>query len=189
MSPNPGDYFVTRTNGFWAWLVRYGTSSIVNHAGVYVGTVVGLKGPQVIEARPGGAGYRPAADYTDAIWSTGRLPAGDTPNDAQRQAIVWSGHKALGTPYGFEDLAAIALAQKKLGSRVKVTAALAKQPWWVRKIISRRTMICSQLVSAAYTDAGIDLFTDGRLPNLVSPGDLLALLQASPSAPGATAVA
>ena len=40
-------------------------------------------------------------------------------------------------------------------------------------INNAKTLICSQLVDEAYGwGAGVQLFTDGRLPGLVSPGDL-----------------
>jgi hypothetical protein len=37
-------------------------------------------------------------------------------------------------------------------------------------------MICSQQVAQCYTDVGINLFTDGRIPEDVMPGDLADLL-------------
>ena len=176
MHPAPGDYFVTRTNGFIAAAICWATNGTVNHAGIYVGHVNGYTKPQVIEARPGGAGYRDADAYPQAVWSTGRLPAALTPTAGQRIAIVAAAHDSLGTPYGFWDIAAIALAQKRLGSRVSVVKALKDQPWWVKRIMSQRTEICSQAVALADSKAGINLFTDGRLPGLVSPQDLRALL-------------
>ena len=177
--PLPGDFFVTRTPGVWAGIIRWATSSTVNHAGVYVGAVVGYKRPQVIEARPGGAGYRDASAYADAVWSSGALSALDTPTVVQRRDIVTAARQALGTPYGVLDIVAIALAQHRTGALVKAAVALQHQPWWVRRIMSMRTLICSQLVDECYTAAGLHLFPDGRLPGLVSPGDLYGLLAAN----------
>ena len=175
-TPQPGDYFVTRTGGWIAAAIRWATNSTVNHAGIYVGHVDGYRKPQLVEARPGGAGFRDADAYPEAIWSTDRLPAPLRPSDGQRAAICAAARQSLGTPYGFWDIVAIAFAQKRLGSRVSVVKALHDQPWWVRRICSSRTEICSQAVSLAYTTAGINLYDDGRLPSLISPGDLLALL-------------
>lgn len=171
----PGDYLVTPTHGNWrtriaAFLIRYGTESPVNHSALYVGEVAGYDKPQIIEARPGGAGYADWDSYSDCTWSTSRLPLDLVPTDEQRILIAQAATGMVGTPYGWLDLVAIALAQRRLGRVVD------GDEWWVRRIASSRTLICSQLVDRAYLEAGVHLFDDGRIPGLVSPGDLSRLL-------------
>lgn len=186
---NAGDYFVSRSNS-GAWfkrllpaVIRWVTGSRWNHAGVYIGS--GFRphtndhGYWVIEAQPGGVRYWPVSDYlTDnTLWSDGYKPDGGKLSREERDAIVTAAVGMVGTPYGLLDCIALALAQKKLGSRVDVRKALEEQPWWVRRLQRRDTVICSQLVDRVYQQAGIHLFNDGRLEDWVTPGDLGDLLE------------
>lgn len=180
---------VTPTYGAWydrlvGEAIRWGTGtkdaysglwrdSRVNHAVLYVGPQVGHAKPQAIEARPGGAGLCDWDKYgSDMIWLTGLRPAMP---QAQREVIAAAGVSFQGIEYGYLDILAVGLAQKRLGSEVDVTKVVARQPWWVQRVESMHTMICSQLCDAAYLAGGVHLFNDGRLPGLVSPADLLAL--------------
>jgi hypothetical protein len=168
-----GDYFVTRSSGRLPWLIKLITRSPVSHAGIYVG------GEQIIEARPSGAGYADLAQYMteETTWSHGAfLP--DAPGDADvREKIVKFALEVIGTKYGFLDLIVIGLAQTSLGRKVDPTLAYSKQPWWVRRMSRLDRMICSQLVDECYNRAGVHLFTDGRLHQFVSPGDLLDIIE------------
>lgn len=159
MTPLLGDYAVVATHGLAARAIRWGTESFVNHAYVYVGD------GWIMEANPGGAALAKLAECDDlTIWSTGRL--GMTLNDDQRHRIVMTALSFAGTKYGWLDIIAITLAQRRLGHVVN------SRTWWVRRLQSMRSVICSQLVDDAYKAAGADLFP-GREPGLVSPGDLL----------------
>jgi uncharacterized protein YycO len=168
MTPRPGDFFVTENMStqwrtqLMAYAIQFGTASHVNHAGIFVGQ------GQVIEARPGGAGYAPVSDYLkyNTKWST--LPL----TDQQREAIVGHTQALIGTPYGWPDIIAIAIAQKRLGSHLDVTKPLAQQPWWYQRIAREDRLICSQLVDYAYYLAGVHLYDDNRPFGLVSPADL-----------------
>lgn len=60
----PGDYFVTRTGGWFGWCIRKLTFSPVNHAGIYMG------GGLTIEAKPKGVTHGMITDYPNAIGST-----------------------------------------------------------------------------------------------------------------------
>jgi uncharacterized protein YycO len=176
VTPLPGDFLVTPTYGNWrdraaAWLIRYGTDSPVNHAALYVGAVDGYVVPQVVEAWPSGARLSAWNSHPDCTWSTGRLPEGLVPGDVQRERVVHAALGMVGVPYGWLDLVAITFAQKRLGQPVD------GDEWWVRRIQSGRTLICSQLVDRAYLSGGVHLFDDGRPDGLVSPGDLWRLLQ------------
>lgn len=174
--PLPGDFFTTKTAGpfmdrFAAWVIRWGTArringgwvdAPVNHAGLYVGDGV------IVEA-VGKVRYGNIDEYPDAHWSTGRLPAALTPNDAQRKAIVDAAHAMVGRPYGWLDLLAIGLAQKRVGAHV------TSDTWWARRLSSGRTLICSETVEVGYAAGQIQL-CPGVLPGLVSPEDLDGLL-------------
>lgn len=191
----PGDIFTTPTYGNWydrfiGAGIRYFTATKneygkwedakVNHTGIYVGN------GKIIEAAPGGVRYNDwdAYEGDKAFWSSagiaprladGSLGASILLTDEQRSKIVEAATSLLKTPYGFLDIVAIAFAQQRLDSRIDVRKALAEQPWWVQKIESRKTIICSELVDTSYRMAGIQLFEDGRLPGLVSPADIYGL--------------
>lgn len=168
VEPLPGDYFVTATAGrlidrIAARLIRFGTDSAVNHAGLYVGDGT------IVEA-VGRVRYNDISAYPDAIWSTGRLPAHLTPNDDQRRLIVNKAHDLIGRKYSWLDIIAIGLAQRRLGRIVN------SKTWWARRVSADGRYICSQAVDVEYQAGGIQFFDDGRLPGLVSPQDLDALL-------------
>lgn len=171
--PEVGDFGVVPTYGDWkgrliGWLIRYGTDSPVNHAFVYIG------GGKIVEAQPGGARIVKASRYHKVAWSTGEIRL----TDAQRTAIAATaqGFAARKVGYGWLDIVAIALAQRRTFGLVHALAPIEKQPWWVRRIQRLDRLICSQLVDLAYADAGVQLFDDGRIPGLVSPGDLWRLI-------------
>ncbi|HJQ00105.1 MAG TPA: hypothetical protein VJ851_00765 [Jatrophihabitans sp.] len=152
--PQLGDYGVVRTGGLWAWLIRFGTRSKVNHAFVYVGDGM------IVEAQPGGAVQSPGWRYSRiTAWSNLNL------TDAERADIVRWAKAQIGVPYGWPDIAALGLACEGIRSG------------WVAKRIEREDrLICSQLVDKAYVLAGVHLFEDGRLPGQVTPGDLYDLI-------------
>jgi hypothetical protein len=156
----PGDFGVARTRGVIGWLIRWVTASPVNHAFVCVAE------GQIVEARWRGAQAGHVRDYPQAIWSDDAVPV----TDAQRAAIAMAARSLTGRGYNFLDLVAIGLAQRRLGHEV------TGREWWVQRLSTDNRLICSQLVDQAYLLAGVHLFADGRLPGLVSPGDLYALI-------------
>lgn len=160
----PGDFGVVATGGFEAKVIRWGTESTVNHAFVYIGA------GQIVEAEPGGACVSPVKKYGDRpIWSSSAFDL----DDMTRRRIASGAVNLCGIPYGWLDIVAIAFAQRRTGELVNPL----RPPWWVRRIESLHTLICSQLVDVAYEGGGVNLFTDGRPPGLVSPGDLLDLIR------------
>jgi hypothetical protein len=179
--PLPGDWFVTPTHAdhieaLGGWLTRWGTNAPVNHAALHVGD------GHLIEAAPSGVRRvkMRAGGYPDAFWSTGRFDLSPSERAAicsTAQAFV-DARPPIG--YGWADLIAIALAQHRAGGLVDRTRPLNRQPWWVRRIQSMNTLICSQLVDKAYEIGGVHLFDDGRIPGLVSPGDLWRLIGSPP---------
>jgi len=199
VEPQPGDLFVTKTGGRVAAIIRWATGhatgdfwhrqpALVNHGGVFVGrrtfTYQGrsyVNEPAVVEGRPGGAGLAPLSIYKDAVWSTDVLPL-DPDNGACNVAVAL---RMIGTRYGWLNCACIGL--------VKVFGWHVPPPvLWILK--SRRWAECAQLCDFIWTDgaalcaraygkAGRILFDDGRPAGLVSPEDLLDLMQATKPAP------
>src|ERR1700712_2552935 len=135
MEPMVGDFFVARTEGLIPRAIRYLTCSRVNHAGIYIG------GGIVVETKPGGVRYSYLNQYRDAIWSTNRLPADLTPTVEQRRLIADNCRAIIGLPYGMLDIVAIALAQSRLGYRVKFDKPLHEQPRLVRQVAMRTKLI------------------------------------------------
>lgn len=163
---------MTRSKGFYPMMIRFLTQSTYNHAGIYTG-----KG-KVIEARPSGAGYADVAEYLgeNTLWSHGKFVP--IPFEGlHRREIVDEATKLIGTPYGWLDLMVIGLAQTRLGRRIDPTLTYSRQPWWARRIMNPRRLVCSQLVDLAYWRADIHLFADHRLPLCVAPSDLAQLLK------------
>lgn len=153
----PGDFGLTKIKGWtgiWVSLGQWfnGDASRYTHAFVVIDD------NYVIEAQPGGAVLTPLADYlerTDVIYSNLTL------TDQQRKTIVEKAQSLEGTPYSFLDYLAIALL------RVGV-----KPRRIVDRVVSSGHLICSQLVTEVYSYAGIEIFDDGTLPYMVTPGDL-----------------
>lgn len=161
--PELGDFGVVRTGGWAGQLIRWGTESPVNHAFVYVGM------GEIVEMEPGGIQLSYASKYPDAIWSTGKIPLTAT----QRETIAHfeRARARKGVKYSFLGLAVIALAQRRFGSIVTSRDFLA------RAVSDDGQEFCSQEVDFAYASNGVQLFDDGRLPGLVSPGDLYNLIK------------
>lgn len=173
LQPLPGDFglvggrYGSPIDRLAHWAIRLGTDSTVNHAFLYIGD--GL----IVEAESR-VRVAPVTEYRGITWSAGRLGR-LTPDHAQRRAIAAAARSYAGQPYNWADIVAIALAQRRLGRLVDGDER------WVRRISADPRPICSELVDRAYLKAGIHLFSDGRLPGLVSPADLLALLAPEPA--------
>lgn len=151
-SPLPGTYACVRTRGLYPWLIRVGTRSKYDHAFII------CDDGQIIEAQPGGARWAQLSDYD------GELVVFDTAEpmtQAQRIAVVSKAITLLGTPYGWTDIARLALR------------CLGLQWGWLTKAAdNERAMICSQLVAACGAAAGLDWQCGREAPAAVTPGDL-----------------
>jgi uncharacterized protein YycO len=159
--PQPADFALTRISGFTGRFVAagqalVGDASPVQHALVYVGN------GQIVQAMPGGAELIRLEEAAEpVVWSTGKIPL----TAADRMRICGAARGLVGTPYSFLDYASIALAHFRI------------RPAWVRDFVADSGhLICSQLVDEAYLRAGVHLFSDGRIPGDVTPGDLWKLL-------------
>lgn len=173
--PQPGDFMVcAHTGGSLAariesGIIRWGTDAPVSHAAVYVGDGM------IVQAEPGGADRVPVSLHPNAVWSTDA--AITQPTAAQRATIVKTALAMMGVPYGWLDIVAIAVAQRRAGRVVDPTVPLDHQPWWVRRLMSGGRVICSQLVTISWRAAGIPLCAP-QPAGLVSPGDLWRALGA-----------
>lgn len=148
--PQIGDYFVVRTNGFFGWLIRLGTSSPWNHAGVYIGD------GKIIEANPKGVQISPANKYPLMAWNRHE---GLTPK--QRAGIAIYAESLVGDPYSFLGVARLAL--RILGFKLFADTKL------MRYLSNKREYFCSELVAEAYDKNGVEMY---ETPANVTPAFL-----------------
>lgn len=155
---NAGDYFVVRTSGLAAWLIRAGCRSWANHAGVIVG-----EDGRTVEAKPSGAAYGSVHDYAHDRIRVG-CPVLLDPDTRAR--IVARADALIGTPYSWLDILALALLQ----------FGVSRPRWVSRRVARHDRLTCGELVDLAYHEAGVELFSDGRPPGDVTPAGLARLL-------------
>lgn len=159
--PQPGDFGLTQISGNVGKLIRVGQwlngNGFANyeHAFVYIG------GGLIVEAEPGGARVRPVTEYKDIYWSTGHFDL----TGAERNTIITYAEHYVGTPYSFLDYFSIAAHRLHLWT-----------PGLKHYIGTSKHMICSQLVSQCYDDAGIKLY-DGEWPGYITPEGLYDLIR------------
>jgi len=163
--PLPGDFAVIRIAGEAGRLIRLGQWLNGDGYANYEHAFICVGDGQLVEAEPGGARLAELTEYAVAApyWSTGRIAL----TGEQREALVAAAHRYIGVPYSFLDYGSIALARFRL-----------RLPAVKRYVADTHHMICSQLVDQCYQDAGLHLFTDGRIPGDVTPGDLYRRLRA-----------
>ena len=87
-------------------------------------------------------------------------------SDAQGRAAADFALKSVGALYSWIDYFAVAAKHFHM---LSLTRDLDRQ------VDASKRMICSQLVDAAYLNAGVHLFDDGRRPGDVTPADLAHL--------------
>ncbi len=170
----PGDIMFSNTAGavgvfitFAQWLLTKTEPGEfdIDHVGVVVSG--GADWPRIVQAEPKGAecvSLDPAKHWTGhQIYVR---PDYSFPLDqAERTAMAAMDY--VGTPYSFADYAAI------LGLHSGIKNGPIR-----RYVTSSKHMICSQLADQALSDAGLHVFTDGRLPQDVMPVELFRALVA-----------
>lgn len=159
MGENSGDIGLVSIPGGVGWLIRAGQWLNGDGFGTYEHAFVRTGEDTVVQAQPGGAAEVPLDQYSGVLWL--RCPEED------RQAVADAARVLVGTPYSFADYAAIALHRFHVG-------------WLTRRYVKNTGhMICSQLADEAARRGGWHLFSDGRLAQDVTPGDLARLARAS----------
>lgn len=151
----PGDVGFSTIGGRVGALVNLG-QALLRDSCRYSHTFLVLDGGMVLEAMPGGARLR-RIDL-DEPGAYARLPL----TTAQRYEVDKRGRDLVGTPYSFLDYAALAAWEWNLPGRQRLRSYVS----------SSGHMICSQLVDYVLCSAGFHLFSDGRLPQDVTPGDV-----------------
>jgi hypothetical protein len=156
MTVQTGDFFVVRTAGWPAAVIRWFTRSWANHAGI----VLSPHG-QTIEAKREGATYGNLS-----VYSGDRMEVGSPPlTNRQRMDVAITAMRFYGRPYGWLDILSLGLLRWHIDV-----------PWVRRRVARTDRLICSQLVDLAYRGAGIALFDDNRPPEDVTPADLAGVL-------------
>ena len=159
-----GSMFVVRTGGLAGQLIRLGTRSQVNHAGIVL-----HEDGSTVEARPGGAVLGNVKDYKGRLVVVNDL---EPLSDDDRHKIVDEARALVGTPYSWLDIAALGL-----------TCLGLRWTWLTKRVARTDRLICSQLVDVAYQRAGVHMFNDGRSSSAVTPGDLLVRVALHPWRP------
>lgn len=158
--PQPGDIGLVSIKGITGWLIRVGQWINGDGYANYEHAFIMVDPDTLVEAEPSGAIHTTFTDRP-VLWI--HCPA------RYRRAVADAALELVGTPYSFADYLAIAAVRLHIPSR-----ALR------RYVTSSKHMICSQLVDEAARRGGWDLFTDGRLPQDVTPGDLWQLTKETP---------
>lgn len=165
-TPKPGDFGLTHIHGNVGSAIAFGqflngssfAASGYEHA--FMVTHVDDAGQAwIVEAEPGGARY---VQYrypdNEVVWYS--APA------VYSASIAAHAENFIGVPYSFLDYASLAALRLHLSFA----------PGLRSYVKSTGHMICSQLVDAAYQQAGVQLFDDGRFPGDVTPADLYGLI-------------
>jgi hypothetical protein len=160
--PRPGMFGLVQGEGLVGAGIRLG-QRLIGDRSPYTHAFVVVDDDQIVEAQPQGAILAPRSKYDQYTvtysWSI-------TLSGREEHKIVTRALSLIGTRYGFSDYLALALHHWRI-----------RPPRLERYIASNNRMICSQLVDEVYLNAGIHLFSDGRAPGDVTPGDLARVLQ------------
>lgn len=137
------------------WLIETVTRSTVHHA------VLAISETECVSCEPGGALLRPITRFPDAYWSHFELLP------EQLGPILRWANAHVGAPYGwFQDIAiGVALLTRR------------ETPKWLQNYLSsNRSYECAQFCDAAYTYAGIHLFSN-IVSSAVYPGMFVPIWQ------------
>src|SRR5229473_472257 len=164
-----GDIIVSTTSHATSRLIQFGTGSQISHASIYIG------GGQVVEAIGDGVVLRSLSDALaeDTVAVAFRYP-GIT--STQQLMVRDFAGRQLGRPYNYVGIVRQAAFQidsthcDGLPGELRATCRN-----WVGRVVlgagNSDTFFCSQLVLAAYADAGIPLTSTP--PNWASPQDIV----------------
>jgi hypothetical protein len=172
-----GAIFLATING---WTGRWvaGAQAFVRGGSRYTHAGLILSSDQVIEAEPGGAVIRPSLILRERK----NLLVSDAPVQWWKRSTVFP--QILGEPEASErqmrqriDATARALEGTPYSLLDYYTLAAVEFGWpggsWARKRVEdSKHLICSALTDRVLDVAGVHLYSDGRLPGDVTPGDL-----------------
>ena len=158
-APLPGDIGLYRIPGIGGLAIAVGQMLLGDGFKSKTHVFIVCADGQVFAAQPGpkGARYDPLENYPGSVFTTGPVD----PTQEQRDQILIECERLLGTPYSWLDY--LSLACHHFGIRPKRIEDYIKDSGH---------MICSQLGDEVYKRVGIHLFSDGRLEQDVTPGDI-----------------
>lgn len=196
----PGSFGLSVIEGKTGRFVKWGQDIVDGRKEKYTHSFFVLNNDEVIEAEPGGAQIVSMDKYrsrpADTVWIT------DAPVENAVHEFVMDNGGYVGYPHGvgvpvYADAARVYEIRLRMSlvHAARVLGPGGKYPNGipynyldylaiglehfkidlpiVRNRVRREDrMICSQLVDYIYKQNGIHLFTDGRLPQDVTPGDL-----------------
>lgn len=149
----PGFYFCVATPGWGSRLIRWGTRSAFNHAGM----ITSVEG-DTVEAQPGGVrkGHLSAYNGYKAVISSGLSMDLD-----QQTKVVAAAAAMIGVPYN--DLGIVDDGLESLGIVWK---------WLANAANTDEELICSQAVALMGKAGGYDWMCGKADASEVTPGDL-----------------
>jgi len=157
--------------GLWPWarirqarkLIRIASGKKVKlPRGFPTHAFVVLPNGMIFEAQPGGARIGSMTRYAGRPILFAKIPL----TNEQRDRVLPIATSLVGTPYSFLDY--VYLALWRFGFR----------PVWLRDAVKTSGhMICSQAVDKVEEMIDMNLFTDARLNQDVTPGDLFELFE------------
>lgn len=150
--PPAGLYFVVKTRGFIPWLIRRGTKSWADHAGII------LEDGNILEAEPGGTRLAHLAEYRGCRIA---INSAEDMTVEQRKAVVTAAKAMIGKPYG--DLQIVDDGLECLGWRWR---------WLIKRASGDGEVVCSQLVALAGQAAGLDWRGGAASTTEVMPANL-----------------
>lgn len=164
-TPKPGDIGLATTNGPVGALIRVGQwlngDGFENFEHAFVVTdEPGPHGrPMIVQAEPGGAQFVELPNFTDPVHYCIGISHELTPAD--RAAVSQAAIEFIGTGYGWLDYLSL----------VAVRLHWLDAGFIKNRVVSTKTVICSQLAAAAYWNAHCPIWPDEWTGN-VTPGDL-----------------
>lgn len=153
----PGTIGVTRIKGPVGWLVWL-LQALNGDMSKWTHVFVTINHHEVFEAQPGGAVITPLSEYADRPVAWVDFPL----TDEQRLEIAAHAYSYRGVGYNWTTY--LYLAAYRL--RLPVLTGMLR-----KRVTNDKRMICSQAADRIYLNCGHHLFTDGRLPADVTPGD------------------
>lgn len=161
-----GDVICTRSDTRQSAWIRFqaavmGRPNTVNHVAIYMGPGSD-EVPRVIEARPGGVGWRDAASYLEDYWT---IDNSEQPKTARHREKIGNAALALlGTPYDW-----VGIGQNAMEA-IHAPDIYRHKRWKDGK--SPDHVVCSSLADWVYAEAG--LANPGKTDRgdaLTTPGD------------------